>query len=123
MRLLINIFTKIELYLHRYNLMSQSGIYKVEVSYTQQFVDIKQSEPIVSYFSNLKKTIENIQNSLALNGWDAQRVNYTAVYRALNEKNKFICEFEANKVKYFKLIITKKILNPNLTMLGIDPKP
>ena len=65
MRLLINIFTKIELYLHRYNLMSQSGIYKVEVSYTQQFVGIKQSEPIVSYFSNLKKTIENIQNSLA----------------------------------------------------------
>lgn len=103
--------------------MSQSGIYKVEVSYTQQFVGIKQSEPIISYFSNLKKTIENIQNSLALNGWDTQRVNYTAVYRALNEKNKFICEFEVNRVKYFKLIITKKILNPNLTMLGIDPKP
>ena len=103
--------------------MQQSIIYRVEVSYINQIIGIKSSEPIVSYFSNLKKTVENIQKSLLLYGWDIQKVNYTAVYRALKEKEKFVCVFEVNKVKFFKLVIDKKVLNPSLSTLGIDSKP
>jgi hypothetical protein len=76
----------------------------------------------VSYFSNLKKTIENIAAQLVINGWSA-KINYTAAYRNLKARGKYSCDFDVAGHKVFKIVITTKILNPNLSTLGIDEMP
>lgn len=102
--------------------MPQQIIYEVRVMYIGTLGTLRQRDPFVAYFSNLKKTIENLTAQLALNGWPL-KINYSAVYRSLKAKQKYTCDFDVAGHKVFKIIITPKILNPTLTTLGIDEMP
>ncbi|WP_028664749.1 hypothetical protein [Runella zeae] len=102
--------------------MLQQTIYEVKVTYIGALNNLREREPFVSYFSNLKKTIENISAQLALNGWPL-KLNYSAVYRSLHAKGKYSCDFDVAGYKVFKITITPQILNPTLSTLGIDEMP
>ena len=102
--------------------MLQQTIYEVRVTYIGSLSSLREREPFVAYFSNLKKTVENLAAHLALNHWPV-KVNYSAVYRSLQTKQKYTCDFDVTGHKVFKVTITPKILNPTLTTLGIDEMP
>lgn len=103
--------------------MRQAIIYEVTIQYIGSLNDVRKREPFVVYFSNLKRAIECVQTNLAINGWEQKKVNYTAVYRTLKIKNKFVCDFDAMKTKFFQVIIVPRTINPKLTTLGIDEHP
>jgi hypothetical protein len=103
--------------------MKQSFIYKIEVNYINNLVGIKQSLPVVSYFSNLKIALESILSILALRGWDDHKINYTAAYRSIKDRGKYVSEFSLKNVKIFRLEVSKVIMNPALSDLGVDQKP
>ena len=102
--------------------MLQQAIYQVQVMYVGQLAKIIDKEPTITYFSNLKICYENIGNALAVNGWDHQ-INYTAMYRGIKERGNFQKEFVLNGQKMFKIIVTQKTINPNISLLGIEPNP
>ena len=102
--------------------MLQQTIYEVRITYIGSLNNLRQREPFVTYFSNLKKTIENISSQLALNGWPL-KINYSAVYRSLQAKGKYTSDFDVAGHKVFKITITPYTLNPTLTTLGIDEMP
>lgn len=103
--------------------MRESTIYEVSINYISSANELRRREPFVVYFSNLKRAIEALQNNLAINGWEQKKVNYTAVYRTLKIKEKFVCDFDVAKVKFFQVVICKKTLNPRLSTMGIDEHP
>jgi hypothetical protein len=78
--------------------------------------------PDITYFSNLKKTIEMLQVALVTQGWPVT-VSYSSAYRGLVNGGFYKKVFEVEGVKYFRITITRKILNPRLTTLGIDKMP
>jgi hypothetical protein len=41
----------------------------------------------------------------------------------MKEKGKFTAEFSLAGNKIFKVVITPRIINPGLTMLGVEEKP
>ncbi len=100
----------------------QQTIYEVRVESLLRIDPVKHIEPSVSYFSNLKKTIETVQAVLATQGWSIP-FNYTSVYRELKLRERYTYTFKAEGVRYFHLSITSRILNPHLTTLGIDEMP
>ena len=102
--------------------MLQQTIYEVRITYIGSLTGLREREPFVCYFSNLKKTVENLTAQLDLNGWPL-KINYTAVYRGLKMKNKYHCDFEVAGYKVFRISITPCVLNPVLTTLGIDEMP
>lgn len=104
------------------NNLKQQTIYEVSIIPIGSLNAIRSKETTFSYFSNLKKCIETVSISLALNGWE-NRINYTAVYRALAVKGKFNLEFIYERNKIFKLTILPRTINPSLSMLGIEEKP
>jgi hypothetical protein len=108
--------------IYYFSAMQQQIIYEVKVSYIGSLSTIRVREPFVVYFSNLKKTIENISGQLALNGWPI-KINYSAVYRSLKIKDVFHTDFDVAGQKVFRITISKKTLNPVLNTLGIDEKP
>ena len=103
--------------------MQQRTIYKVTVSQKTSALYIRESEPIVTYYSNLKRTVEAIQTTLVVQGWEHSRVNYSAVYRVLKERGKYVENFSAAGTKFFQLSVEQVILNPLLTTLGIEISP
>lgn len=103
--------------------MKQSTIYKITVSQKTSALYIRESEPVVTYYSNLKRTVEAIQSTLAVQGWEHGRVNYSAVYRALKERSKYVENFSAGGTKFFQLSVEQVVVNPSLTTLGIDISP
>lgn len=103
--------------------MQQRTIYKITVSYKSSALYIRESEPILTYYSNLKRTVESIQTTLAVQGWEHGRVNYSAVYRALKERGKYVENFSAERTKFFTISVEQVVLNPVLTTLGIDVSP
>ena len=102
--------------------MKQQTIYEVAVIPIGSLNTIRQKETIFNYFSNLSKCLDLLKSSLAITGWDS-KINYTAVYRAIKEKGKFVSEFSLAGNKVFKVTITSRTINPALTMLGIEEKP
>ncbi|MEZ4902075.1 MAG: hypothetical protein R2822_10135 [Spirosomataceae bacterium] len=102
--------------------MNQQIIYEVHITYIGSLAALRQREPFVAYFSNLKKTIENLNAQLALNGWTI-KVNYSAVYRSLKIKEKYSCDYDVAGHKVFKITISPRMLNPILSTLGIDEMP
>ncbi|MFN3848684.1 MAG: hypothetical protein ACK4NY_04615 [Spirosomataceae bacterium] len=103
--------------------MRQSIIYEVSVNYIGTLNEVRKREPFVVYFSNLKRAIEALQTNLAINGWEQKKVNYTAVYRTLKIKEKFVCDYDVARVKFFQITISKKTLNPHFSTMGIDEHP
>ncbi len=103
--------------------MRQSIIYEIKIEYIGAISELRKRENFVVYFSNLKRAIEAVQSNLALNGWEQKNLNYSAVYRAMKQKGKFVAEFSEQKLKFFKIHISAKTLNPLLNTLGIDEHP
>ena len=102
--------------------MKQQTIYEVAVIPIGSLNTIRQKETIFNYFSNLSKCLDQLKSALAINGWDS-KINYTAVYRSMKEKGKFVAEFSLAGNKIFKVTIMARTINPALTMLGIEEKP
>jgi hypothetical protein len=103
--------------------MKQQVIYQVEIIPIGTINDLRKKETFSVFFSNLSKTIENLQNQLALNGWELNGLNYSAVYRHLQIKDKFWLDYNIASNKVFRVQITKHILNPVITTMGIEEKP
>jgi hypothetical protein len=102
--------------------MKQQKIYEVAVIAIGSLNTIRQKAPTVTYFSNLKKCVEQVSAALALNGW-TDRLNYSGVYRSLQNKEKFHVEYGVLGNKIFRITITIRIINPSLSLLGIEEKP
>jgi hypothetical protein len=102
--------------------VKQQTIYEVSIVPIGSLNTIRPKETVYTYFSNLKKCIEAVAASLALNNWD-NKINYTAVYRSLKEKGKFMVDFKIAGNKVFNITIICRIINPSLTMLGVEERP
>jgi hypothetical protein len=102
--------------------VKQQIIYEVAIIPIGSLNTIRPKATVFNYFSNLKKCVESVATTLALNSWE-NNINYTAVYRSLKEKGKFIAEFTFAGNKIFKLQIIYRTINPSLSMLGIEEKP
>ncbi len=102
--------------------MKQQCIYEIVCSQSAILKNIINKEPVYSYFSNLKKCIETLNNTLALQGWPIQ-INYTAVYRAMQAKGLYHSEYKLQGQRMFKISIVKKTINPSISLLGIEPNP
>ncbi len=102
--------------------MQTKVIYELAIMPIGSLNTIRKKEPYVCYFSNLKKTIDCVTGVLAINGWPVT-INYSAAYRSLQTKGKYIKDFEVGGNKVFKVVITTKVLNPALTTLEIEEMP
>lgn len=102
--------------------MDQQPIYELAVHLTPAAPELRRAEPSVVYFSNLKKTVEFAQAALVLHGWEAG-LNYTAVYRGLKLRDRFTKDFAAEGIGFFRLVISRKILNPVLPALDVPDFP
>ncbi|MCY7351298.1 MAG: hypothetical protein LH606_11615 [Cytophagaceae bacterium] len=102
--------------------MKQQNIYELAIWQRPALQELRRREPSVVFFSNLKKTIENLTSALALHGWEPA-LNYSAVYRSVNLKGKFSQDYAVEGIVFFRVVIGRKILNPVLPMLEIDDKP
>jgi hypothetical protein len=102
--------------------MNQQPIYELAVHPAPVSSEFRPREPSVIYFSNLKKTIECITGVLVLHGWEPT-INYSAVYRNLKLRDRFQADFSVQGVVFFRVVITKRVLNPVLPSLAIDDRP
>lgn len=97
-------------------------IYELTIVPIGTLNSVRKKDPHYAYFSNLSKTIDCLSGVLALNGWPV-KVNYSAVYRTLQDRSKYIREFDIAGNRVFRVVITKKVLNPALTTLDIEEMP
>jgi hypothetical protein len=102
--------------------MQQQPIYELAVHPAPVLSEFRQRDPSVLYFSNLKKTIECITAALVLHGWEPT-INYTAVYRNLKLRERYQTDFSVQGVLFFRVVITKRVLNPVLPLLAMDERP
>lgn len=103
--------------------MRSSTIYQITVRYVESVRTITASEPHVTYYSNLKRTVEALQTTLVTQGWIDDQLSYSSVYRALNERGKFMMKLRLEGIGFMQLVVEKATLNPGFTTLGIDRKP
>ena len=97
-------------------------IYEVTIHYVGSLNTLRQREPTVIFFSNLRKSVDAIIAELALNNWP-QKVNYTAVYRGVKQRGFYSCDFDVAGTRVFRIKIVPQVLNPALPRLGIDENP
>ena len=97
-------------------------IYEVTVQYVGSLNALRQREPSVTFFSNLRKAVDAITAELALSNWPP-KVNYTAVYRGIKQREFYGCDFDVAGARVFRLKVVARILNPALPRLGIDDNP
>ncbi|ODS74514.1 MAG: hypothetical protein ABS46_19615 [Cytophagaceae bacterium SCN 52-12] len=102
--------------------MRQQAIYEVKVEPFLQVEPGREAAAEITYFSNLKKAVDTIRVVLEANGWPVP-VNYSAVYRQLPEKGFYTQVFVAENVRYFRLTISRRVMNPALSSLGIEEMP
>ncbi|MFD2573323.1 hypothetical protein ACFSUS_21965 [Spirosoma soli] len=97
-------------------------IYEITVHHVGSLNALRQREPSVIFFSNLRKAVDAITAELALNNWPP-RVNYTAVYRGVKQRGFYSCDFEVAGTRVFRIKVVPRVLNPALPRLGIDENP
>ena len=97
-------------------------IYEVTIQHVGSLNAIRQREPIVIFFSNLRKAVDAITAELALNNWPP-KVNYTAVYRGVKQRGFYSCDFDVAGTRVFRIKVVPRVLNPALPRLGIDENP
>lgn len=97
-------------------------IYEVTIQHVGSLLALRQREPTVIYFSNLRKAVDAITAELALNNWPP-RINYMAVYRGVKQRNFYSCDFNMADTRIFRIKVVPQILNPALPRLGIDENP
>ncbi len=98
-------------------------IYILSLSYENSKLWIRKSEPVKSYFSNLRLLHLTLEEAMNATSWGDQSISYSRIYRALQVRNKFVKILTVLKVPYFKVEIEKVILNDTSNSLGLEPKP
>ncbi|GAB3565744.1 hypothetical protein GCM10027578_13760 [Spirosoma luteolum] len=102
--------------------LTSRTVYEVSIVYTGSLNALRQREPVLTLFSNLRKAVDAISAELAINNWPP-RVNYTAVYRGIKQRAFYSCDFDVHGVRMFRVKVTARVLNPALPRLGIDEHP
>lgn len=97
-------------------------IYEVTVQHVGSLNTLRQREPTIIFFSNLRKAVDAITAELVLNNWP-QKVNYTAVYRGVKQRGFYSCDFDVAGTRVFRIKVVTQVLNPALPRLGIDENP
>ena len=103
--------------------MTPRALFRVQINYRHELVPLKGSQPDDVFFSNLKNAVNALKAAMSLNNWDTAGFNYTAVYRALKEKQKFTKEIRYGGTSFFKITLTKSEVNPPINEIGIIPAP
>lgn len=105
-------------------LLKASGriIYEVTIQHIGPLSALRQREPTVIFFSNLRKAVDAITAELALNNWPSN-VNYMAVYRGVKQREFYRCDFHVAGAPVFRIKVIPRLLNPALPRLGIDENP
>jgi hypothetical protein len=97
-------------------------IYEVTLQPIGTLNTIRERDPSVVFFSNLRKAVDAITTELLLNNWPL-KVNYTAVYRGVKQRGFYTCDFDVAGTKVFRIKIIPRVMNPVLPRLGIDENP
>lgn len=97
-------------------------IYEVTIQHVGPLNTLRQREPSIIFFSNLRKAVDAITAELALNNWPP-KVNYTAVYRGIKQREFYSCDFEVAGTRVFRIKVVARVLNPALPRLGLDENP
>ena len=108
----------------KHPVLKQSGriIYEVTIQHVGSLSALRQREPTVIFFSNLRKAVDAITAELALNNWPP-KINYTAVYRGVKQRDFYSCDFNIAGARVFRIKVVPRVLNPALPRLGIDENP
>ena len=101
---------------------SSRTIYEVTLQHVGSLTTLRQREPTVIFFSNLRKAVDAVTAELAVNNWPS-KINYTAVYRGVKQRGFYGCDFDVAGMRVYRLKIIPRILNPVLPRLGIDENP
>ncbi len=102
--------------------MQQQPIYELNIQPYPALAEQRRRPPSVVYFSNLTKTVEFLLTTLQIHGWDAQ-LSYSTIYRNLQIRDKFWQDYEVSGVKFFRVTISKQVLNPVLPSVEMDDYP
>lgn len=97
-------------------------IYEVTIHSVGSLTTLRQREPTITFFSNLRKAVDAITTELAFNNWPS-KVNYTAVYRGVKLRGVYGCDFDVAGMRVFRIKVVSRTLNPALPRLGIDENP
>jgi len=97
-------------------------IYEVSVQHVGSLNVLRQRDPTIIFFSNLRKAVDAITAELALTNWPA-KVNYMAVYRGVKQRGFYSCDFDVAGTRVFRIKIVPRVLNPALPRLEIDDNP
>ncbi|GAB3944737.1 hypothetical protein GCM10028805_12680 [Spirosoma harenae] len=97
-------------------------IYEVTTQHIGTLTTLRHRESTTIFFSNLRKAVDAISAELALNNWPP-KVNYTAVYRGVKQREFYSCDFHMADLRVFRIKIVPRLLNPALPRLGIDENP
>lgn len=98
-------------------------IYILSLSYENSKLWIRKSEPIKTYFSNLRLLHFALEEAMKATSWGDQSISYSSIYRTLRTRNKFVKTLTVLKVPYFKIEIEKAVLNDTNSLLGLESKP
>ena len=102
--------------------LSTSPIYEVTLQPIGTLNTIREREPSVVFFSNLRKAVDALTTELLLNNWPV-KINYTAVYRGVKQRGFYTCDFDVAGTKVFRIKVVPRVMNPVLPRLGIDENP
>lgn len=102
--------------------LTERVIYEITIHYVGSLNALRQREPSVTFFSNLRKAVDAITAELAFNNWPP-KVNYMAVYRGVKQRGFYSCDFDVAGARVFRVKIVPRALNPALPRLGIDESP
>lgn len=97
-------------------------IYEITIHHVGSLNALRQREPSVTFFSNLRKAVDAITAELAFNNWPP-KVNYMAVYRGVKQRGFYSCDFDVAGTRVFRIKIVPRVLNPALPRLGLDESP
>lgn len=102
--------------------MQQQNIYELEVKPEGVFGSYYPKKSTFTYFSNLKKCVEQTKATLANGGWEP-KINYTAAYRTIKLGKNYQNDYKYQGQDFFRIFIRKKVINPNISSLGIEQIP
>lgn len=98
-------------------------IYILSLSYENSKLWIRKSEPVKTYFSNLRLLHSALEEALRTNGWENQLISYSSIYRSLQNRAKFVRTLTVLQVAYYKIDIEKVPLNSTKDSIGLEQKP
>lgn len=97
--------------------------YELTISFDQNQIWVRRSEPSRSYFSNLSKLVQALNSELIQKGWHAFTVTYSSVYRSFQNQGKFVTTLKVLKTPYQRIEIRRVLLNPEVGKIGLEEMP